>query len=147
MCKKCQSERTVKSGIVRGKQRYQCKDCGYNFVLGDGRTNERVAAKKAMCVLLYSLGQTPMTTLSKALGTWPSLVCRWVHEAEAQRPAGESSRGVVSQMAFDEMRRFVEVKKETFRATAPLTVASGELWPGCPALVIVQTPEPVAQSR
>jgi insertion element IS1 protein InsB len=31
----------VKSGKVRGKQRYKCKECGYNFVIGDARTNEK----------------------------------------------------------------------------------------------------------
>jgi transposase-like protein len=41
VCKNCKSEEVVKSGKVRGKQRYKCKDCGYNFVNGDERTNEK----------------------------------------------------------------------------------------------------------
>ncbi|MDR3349881.1 MAG: hypothetical protein LBO03_09870, partial [Acidaminococcales bacterium] len=56
-CKNCKSESTVKNGIVREKQRYRCNKCGYNFVEGDDRTNEKIAAKKAMCVLLHSLGK------------------------------------------------------------------------------------------
>lgn len=48
-CKNCKSEKVVRNGIVRGKQRYRCKECGYNFVEGDGRANEKIAAKKAMC--------------------------------------------------------------------------------------------------
>ena len=51
-CKKCKSENIVKNGKVRDKQRYLCKDCRYNFVEGDARTNEKIKAKKAMCVLL-----------------------------------------------------------------------------------------------
>ena len=27
-CKKCGSSNAVKSGVVAGKQRYQCKECG-----------------------------------------------------------------------------------------------------------------------
>ncbi|MDR1653587.1 MAG: hypothetical protein LBS01_08095 [Prevotellaceae bacterium] len=36
-CKRCGSSRYSKSGYVRGTQRYRCKDCGYNFKLGDNR--------------------------------------------------------------------------------------------------------------
>ena len=30
-CKFCESEEHYKNGIVRGHQRYKCKDCGRNF--------------------------------------------------------------------------------------------------------------------
>jgi transposase-like protein len=53
-CKNCKSEQVIKSGIVRGKQRYQCKERGYNFVESDGRTNEKIVAKKTMCVAVFS---------------------------------------------------------------------------------------------
>jgi transposase-like protein len=32
-CTKCQSGHYVKNGIIRGRQRYKCKDCGNNFTL------------------------------------------------------------------------------------------------------------------
>ncbi len=35
--KKCGSSNYIKNGKVRGKQRYLCKDCRYNFVEGDAR--------------------------------------------------------------------------------------------------------------
>jgi len=34
-CKKCGSEKTTKNGFVRKNQRWKCKDCGYNFIVGD----------------------------------------------------------------------------------------------------------------
>ena len=55
-CKNCASEHTVKNGKVRRKQRFRCKECSFNFVEGDARTSEKIAAKKAMLILLYSLG-------------------------------------------------------------------------------------------
>ena len=30
-CKRCGSAKQVKNGLMRGKQRYLCKDCGLNF--------------------------------------------------------------------------------------------------------------------
>jgi len=36
-CPNCKSDKQVKSGFVRDKQRYKCKDCGCNFTLNDNR--------------------------------------------------------------------------------------------------------------
>ena len=136
-CKNCRSEKVVKNGIVRGKQRYRCKECGYNFVEGDGRTNEKIAAKKAMCVIFYSLGKASYNMLAHIFDTWPSLVYRWIKEAGAKLPDGEVS-GAITQMEFDEMWHFIGNKKTSFGSSKPLTVAHGELWPGCSAVVILQ---------
>ena len=136
-CKNCKSEKVVRNGIVRGKQRYRCKECGYNFVEGDGRTNEKIAAKKAMCVIFYSLGKASYNMLAHIFDTWPSLVYRWIKEASAKLPEQEIA-GEIRQMEFDEMWHFIGSKKTSFGSSKPLTVAHGELWPGCSAVVILQ---------
>jgi transposase len=135
-CKNCKSKIVVKNGLIRGKQRYKCKICGYNFVVGDGRTNERIAAKKAMCIILYSLGKASYNMLAHIFDTWPSLVYRWIVEAGAKLPEREIS-GEIKQMEFDEMWHFIG-KKTNFGSSKPLIVATGELWPGCSAAVILQ---------
>ena len=136
-CKNCKSKSVVKNGITRGKQRYKCKDCGYNFVVGDGRTNERIAAKKAMCVIFYSLGKASYNMLAHIFDTWPSLVYRWIVEAGAKLPEQEVS-GEIKEMEFDEMRHFIQSKKQSFGPSKPLIVAHGEPWPGCSAIVILR---------
>ena len=40
-CKNCGGKTNKKNGVVRGKQRYKCCDCGYNFTPGDNRTSPR----------------------------------------------------------------------------------------------------------
>jgi len=117
-CKKCLSENIVKNGIVRGKQRYRCAECAYNFVEGDQRTNEGVIAKKAMCTLLYSLGKAPYNMLAHIFDTWPSLVYRWIAEAGAQLPDKEVS-GEIKEMEFDEMWHFVGSKKQALGPQSP----------------------------
>lgn len=136
-CKNCESGCIVKNGKTREKQRYRCKECGYNFVEGDGRTNEKITAKKAMCVLLYSLSKASYSMLAKIFDTWPSLVYRWIKEAGAKLPDQEVS-GQISQMEFDEMWHFIGNKKTNFGSSKLLTVAHGELLPGCSAIVIMQ---------
>ena len=44
-CKRCGSAAFVKSGFVRGHQRYRCRDCGCNFT--DTPRRGKPAAMKA----------------------------------------------------------------------------------------------------
>jgi transposase-like protein len=37
-CPKCASEEHIKSGHIRGKQRYKCKSCRHQFTLEDQRS-------------------------------------------------------------------------------------------------------------
>jgi hypothetical protein len=46
----------------------------YTFVEGDDRTDECIVAKKAMCILLYTLSQASFNELAKIFDTWLSLV-------------------------------------------------------------------------
>ena len=136
-CKNCKSERSIKSGKVRGKQRYKCKECGYYFVIGDERTNEKIAAMKALCVLLYSLGKGSYGMMGKLFGRNRSLIYRWIREAglNAEEPAID---GEITQIEFDEMWHFIQSKKRSFGSSKPLIVAAGELSPGFSVVVIAQ---------
>jgi transposase-like protein len=60
--------RIVKGGFVRGEQRYKCKECGIHFVEGDARTSGKIAALKALGVVLYSLAKGLTTCLERFLG-------------------------------------------------------------------------------
>ncbi|MDR2794554.1 MAG: hypothetical protein LBB12_02125, partial [Holosporaceae bacterium] len=55
ICVKCSSELIVKNGYVKGKQRYKCKSCNYNFVEIDGRSRPHDASKRALAVILYTM--------------------------------------------------------------------------------------------
>ena len=137
VCKKCGSVSIVKSGVVAGKQRYQCKDCKCNFRFGDNRTNEKVAAKKALCILLYAMAKGSYRMMGRLLDVDHTLVYRWIRAFGESLPEPEVS-GSITQMEFDEMWHFVGSKKENFGSSKPLTVAQGELWRGCSAVVILQ---------
>ena len=136
-CKNCGSSHAVKNGRARGKQRFRCKKCGLNFVVGDARTNDKIAAKKAMLVLLCSFGKTPFNLLARLFDTWPSQVYRWAVQEGLPLPE-QKVPGVIKEMEFDEMWHFVKEKKTSFGSSRPLIVAAGEPWPGCSAIVILQ---------
>ena len=135
-CKDCKGDNIIKNGFVREKQRYKCKDCGLNFIEGDARINEKIIAKKAMCLIFHSLGKVSYNKLADIFDTWPSLVYRWVVEAGAKQ-AKQDVSGEIKQIERDEIGNFIEKKCANW-SSKPLTVASGELWPGCSAVVILQ---------
>ena len=136
-CKKCGSEKATKSGVVNNKQRYKCKDCGCNYRQGDERTNEKVAAKKALCILLYAMAKGSYRMIGRILNIDHSLVYRWIREfgESLPEPAVPSN---IKHMEFDEMWHFIGSKKENFGSSRPLTVVQGEPWHGCSVIVILQ---------
>jgi transposase-like protein len=125
-CKNCKSENVAKSGKVRGKQRYKCKECGYNFVIGDARTNEKIVALKALCVLPYSLEKASYNMMGKLFGRNRSLIYRWIRDAGLNMDEPVIG-GEITQIEFDEMWHFILSKKRNFGLSKPLTVAAGEL--------------------
>jgi len=111
-CKNCGKSTVVKNGKVRDKQRYNCKSCGYNFVIGDERTNEKIIALKALVVLLYSLAKGSYNMLGNIFDRDRSLIYRWIKEAglSFDDPLID---GDISEIEFDEMWHFINSKKQT----------------------------------
>jgi len=136
-CKNCGCERAVKNGKVRGKQRYKCRDCGLNFVLGDERSNEKIIALKALVILFYSLAKGSYNMLGKIFERDRSLIYRWIKEAglSFDEPVID---GEIKQIEFDEMWHFVGSKKTNFGSSKPLIAARGKLSHGYSVVVILQ---------
>lgn len=136
-CKRCGSDSVVKNGKVREKARYRCKKCGLNFVEGDGRVNESLVVKKALAVILYSLGKASFNMLGKIFGHSPSLLYRWIVEEMDKLPDPEVP-GDIKEMEFDEMWHFIGSKKTRNGLSKRWIVAQGELLPGWSAVVMLQ---------
>lgn len=77
-CKQCGSAQVVKSGTVRGKQRYLCKRCGCHFVEGDQRERTSAVVPKALCAIFQALGVRRYRTIGKYLNRDTSLIHRWM---------------------------------------------------------------------
>lgn len=143
-CKNCGSQKCVKNGIVRGKQRHKCGECRYNFTLGDNRTDDKIVALKALCVILYALAKGSFNMLGKVFGRNRSLIYRWIKEAGLKQSEPEID-GDIQEIEFDEMWHFVNEKKRKFGSSRPLIVAQGKLSPGFSVLVILQRSEDSTQ--
>ena len=106
-CKNCQSEKVVKNGFVRNKQRYKCKECKYNFVPGDERTFPTMPVMKALCVLVYALAKGSYGMIGKLLDRDRSLIYRWLREA-GMNMAEPKINGDITEIEFDEMWHLFE---------------------------------------
>lgn len=136
-CKRCNSLKIVKNGFVRKKQRYLCASCGCTFVKGDARLKESVAVKKALSVILYSLGKASFGFLGKLFGVSRSLTYRWIR-AEAELLSEPEISNDISEIEFDEMWHFIQSKKTKNGLSKRWIVAHGELLPGLSAVVMLQ---------
>ena len=136
-CKNCQDTHTVKNGFVRDKQRYKCKVCGYNFVLGDERHSHATEIKKALCMILYSLGKASFGFLAKLLRVSRTTTYYWIRQAAASTDEPTIAPDI-QEIEFDEMWHFIQSKKEKSGLSKPWIVAQGEPWPGYSVVVMLQ---------
>jgi transposase len=136
-CKNCQHPHTVKNGFVRGTQRYQCRACGYNFVLGDERHSHATEVKKALCMILYSLGKASFGFLAKLLGVSRMTTYDWIRQAAAGTDA-PTIAPEIQEIEFDEMWHFMQSTKEKSGLLKPWIVAQGAPLPGYAVVVMLQ---------
>ena len=133
-CKNCRSTSTVKNGIKRAKQRYKCKTCGYNFVIGNAHESPQKKAKKALVVMLYSLGKGSYTMLAKIFGVTNGTIHNWVTAAANALPDAEIPQDI-EEIEFDEMWHYIGKKNESCGSSKQLTVEQTEWLRGCWASV------------
>ena len=109
-CPKCKSSSFVKNGSVAGRQRYKCKDCGYNYTVEQKSDIKSKETKRlALSMYLEGLGFRSIgRILNISHGTVYQWVKRWGEQVELPR-SGEVSEIV----ELDEIHTYVESKKTT----------------------------------
>ncbi|REJ61219.1 MAG: IS1 family transposase [Bacteroidetes bacterium] len=83
-CPKCQSQDYVKSGIIKGRQRFKCKDCNYYFTVQKmGKRIDDYYVTKAL--QLYVEGVS-YREIERVLGISHVSVMNWVKTYGIKRP-------------------------------------------------------------
>jgi len=100
------------NGRVRSQQRYKCKECGFNFVLGDKREKLSPSAR-ALAILLYGRGKASYGFISKLLKISPVGVMKLIKRTADSLPEPEIGSSI-KEVSFDEMWHFVEQKKTNY---------------------------------
>ena len=136
-CKNCQQTTTIKNGFVRGKQRYKCHNCHYTFVIGDERHKPETELKKALSVILYSIGKSSFGFLAKLFGVSRTTTYYWIRDIAAITD-GPSIPNDIREIDFDEMWHFIQSKKRSSGLSKRWIIAQGELLPGYSVVVMLQ---------
>jgi transposase-like protein len=139
-CKNCSENKIVKNGNVRGKQRFKCQTCGYNFVEGDGRVKHETLIKRAFAVILYALGKASYGFIAKLFGVTRAAVFKWLKKEAALMEKPKIS-AEIRNIEFDEMWHFIQSKKTKNGSSKQWIVIEGELLHGLSAIVMLKPSE------
>ena len=135
-CKKCTSLTFIKSGHIRGHQRYKCKQCGCQFT----HTKRRGIhpALKSFAIVLYAFCGVSMGNIGRLFKVSTVAVLNWVKAAALgiSPPKPNKEPEIVM---IDEFWHFVNGKKTKFGYGEPLMGYRVSLSDGIWALVLMPT--------
>lgn len=109
LCPKCKHDNYVKSGIVKGRQRYSCRDCQYHFtVLKEGKNIDPYYVVKA--IQLYVEGVT-LREIERILGVSHVSVMNWIRQYGITRPDNLEYRPTYKVFSHAELIEFMSQRE------------------------------------
>jgi len=107
-CPKCKSDNKVKNGVVKGLQRYKCKECNYNYTVEMKSTAKSIDVKKfGLMLYLEGLG---FQSISRLLNVSHVAVIKWIKKYGEQLKELKTDKPVKI-IELDEMHSYVGSKK------------------------------------
>jgi transposase len=135
-CKRCNGINVVNNGKVRGKQRYKCKDCGYNFIEGDSRGKIRPEAK-ALALLLYGSGKASYGMIARLFNVSRTAVLYWIKAIGKTIPEPVIDTEL-KEIQIDEMWHFINKKNKKYGSGEPWIVLETKPSDGILAIVMLK---------
>ena len=84
ICPDCESSKTIKSGVIKERQRYRCKQCGYHFtVQKKGKQIDTYYVIKALQLYLEGVSYRE---IERILGVSHVSVMNWVKKYKLKAP-------------------------------------------------------------
>jgi len=107
-CPKCKSKKFCKNGIIKGKQRYLCKDCKYCFTVENIGKPEKVK-RDALILYLEGLG---FRSIGRFLKVSHVAVFNWIKSFGKNLDELRSEKDI-EVVEIDEMHTYIGSKKTT----------------------------------
>jgi transposase-like protein len=122
-CPKCQHQEVVKSGVVKGRQRYQCKKCLYSFtVFKDGKNIDPYYVIKAL--QLYIEGVS-LREIERLIGVSHVSVINWVKKYKIQAPENREYRPTYKVLKHAELIEYLS-NRETIKDSGMIITELGD---------------------
>ena len=110
-CPKCDGSKSVKSGIIKGRQRYTCKMCKYNYTVTIKSTAKPKSLKRqALHLYLEGLG---FRSIGRFLGVSNVSVLNWIRDFGQKVQELNSDSQQIEMVEVDEMHSYISSKKTT----------------------------------
>jgi hypothetical protein len=118
-CPNCASSEYIKSGIVSGRQRYKCKNCGYYFTVNKlGKKIDDYYVNKAL--QLYLEGLT-YREIERILGISHVSIMNWVRKYNIKRPYNSKYHPTYRILNSEELSAYFSDSKNLAGAGAIVT--------------------------
>ena len=109
-CPKCQNNHIVKSGIVKGKQRYLCKKCSYYFTVNKlGKKIDSYYVTKALQLYLEGLSYRE---IERIIGVSHVTISNWVKEYKVKKPANANYHPTYRIFNHQELVKYLKNKDQ-----------------------------------
>ncbi|MFQ5965246.1 MAG: IS1 family transposase [Candidatus Scalinduaceae bacterium] len=107
-CPKCKSERFIKDGIVKSKQRHKCKTCNFRYTVTKKSTEKPLYLKRfALQLYLEGLG---FRSIGRVLKVSNVSILNWIRQFGEQVKSLQSDEPA-SITEIDEMHTYIGTKK------------------------------------
>ena len=107
-CPNCQSPEKIKSGLIKGVQRYKCKSCGCHYTLSHEQKQEKEKRRRfALSLYLEGLG---FHSIGRLLGVSHVSVLKWIRRYGRELDTIRNPRSC-KVMELDEMHTYLGNKK------------------------------------
>lgn len=122
-CPRCQSQSLIKSGVIKERQRFRCKECSYSFtVLKEGKNIDPYYVIKAL--QLYIEGVT-FREIERILGISHVSVMNWVRKYGIRAPENYEYRPTYKVLTHTELISFFN-DREALRSAGCMVTELGD---------------------
>ena len=109
-CPKCKNKRRVKDGIVRGRQRYKCKECGYRYTVEKREAKESTPQIRKIALQLYLEG-LGFRSIGRVSGFSHVAVYKWIKSFGSKIVKLGEEQKEIEIVEIDEMHSYIGNKK------------------------------------
>lgn len=107
-CPKCTSESNVKDGVVKGKQRYQCKSCGFRYTVEYKGGIHPQYKRLALALYLEGLG---IRSIARHIGVSNVAILKWIKAFGVRAETLPKLAEPIKEVEIDELHTYIGSKK------------------------------------
>lgn len=118
-CPRCAAPAPIKSGIVKGKQRFYCKSCRYYFtVFKQGKGTDPYYVIKALQLYLEGVS---LREIERLLGVSHVSVLNWVKKYQLTKPLGSNYRPSYKVLSHQELVEYLQDRQNLHHSGCMIT--------------------------